>query len=1016
MQIEYARVRRAGRTWGQAWGVVVLAAAMSACAPAHSPKAAASAPVVNDQLEGEIAGAAAAPSKLTLEDQLEVDLAIRLAERALVDQMRMLGPDHPEVAGTLIDLADLYVVTGQDAMAKRHYKDALSILEKAFGPEAPILIASLKPLAGLYMDERHYEKAEPLYQRALTILEKAFGPERVEVSSPLNSLALLYKETRDYAKAESMHQRVLTILERALGPDHPMVAAALTNLANLYVDSGDLAKAEPPYQRALAIFEKALGPDHPTVAGVLQGLGQLYAKSGSYEKAESLYQRTLAIFERAGGPDHPMVAGALIGLAVLYYGNGAYEKAEPLYERALAISNKTLRHDDLPVIALHGLAVLHIRRGDVAEAVRKSWRVAEIADRNTAVLLLSGSDEKKRAFMSVPSFFANWAVSLHVQHAPDAQDAKRLALTTVLRRKGRALETLAYNLEALRREVAPEDQALLNELGSITAQYSALAGRGPGPMPLDAYRTMLARLDEQRQKIEADISRRGSELAGEIRAFTIKEVEAALPDGAALVELFRYHPFHVGALKSPDHWEEARYVAYVLRRGGDIAWADLGDAAPIEAAVNALLPVLRRPAADPQVPARALDALVMQPIRRLLGETRSVFLSPDGDLNLVPFAALLDEEGHYLIERYSFTYLMSGRDLRRFGFRLARNVTPREPPVILAAPDFSANLGPAAAPAGESQRSDAISLPSFPPLAFTAEEGRAIGARLSGAKLLTGPDATESAVKALHGPQLLHIASHGFFLADQPALHTTPVTGTGAFTRELEPATRPALPVENPLLRSGLVFAGVNRGASGSDDGVLTALEASQLDLTGTKLVVLSACQTGVGEARSGDGVYGLRRALVMAGSETQVMSLWNVNDAATRELMVAYYGKLLEGSGRGEAMRQVQLTMLKDPRWAHPYYWATFIVSGNPATLEGRFVAPDFVKVQPGPRGCGCEVGGASETNPGAWAAVLGSLLVLRRCRARQAIACLMVPERAGARSAAERAGAYGPEGFALG
>src|SRR6185295_3863236 len=164
-----------------------------------------------------------------------------------------------------------------------------------------------------------------------------------------------------------------------------------------------------------------------------------------------------------------------------------------------------------------------------------------------------------------------------------------------------------------------------------------------------------------------------------------------------------------------------------------------------------------------------------------------------------------------------------------------------------------------------------------------------------------------------------------------------------------------------PLLRSGLVFAGANRGQSGKDDGVLTAMEASQLDLYGTKLVVLSACETGVGETSNGEGVYGLRRALVMAGAETQVMSLWKVNDAATREQMEAYYTRLLQGGGRSEALRQVQLGMLHDPQHAHPYYWASFIVSGNTATLDGKPAPPDVPKVNPGMRGCNCELGAVS-------------------------------------------------------
>jgi CHAT domain-containing protein len=185
---------------------------------------------------------------------------------------------------------------------------------------------------------------------------------------------------------------------------------------------------------------------------------------------------------------------------------------------------------------------------------------------------------------------------------------------------------------------------------------------------------------------------------------------------------------------------------------------------------------------------------------------------------------------------------------------------------------------------------------------------------------------------------VLHIATHGFFLRDQEA---PPVdTRGGPDGDQLRiPATlnKWAAKVENPLLRSGLALAGANERRSGDDDGVLTAMEAASLDLWGTRLVVLSACNTGLGEVRNWEGVYGLRRALVLAGSETQVMSLWPVLDKQTRRLMVGYYRRLLKGEGRSEALRQVQLEMLKDAKLRRPYYWASFIQAGEWANLDGR-------------------------------------------------------------------------------
>ena len=186
--------------------------------------------------------------------------------------------------------------------------------------------------------------------------------------------------------------------------------------------------------------------------------------------------------------------------------------------------------------------------------------------------------------------------------------------------------------------------------------------------------------------------------------------------------------------------------------------------------------------------------------------------------------------------------------------------------------------------------------------------------RFPEARILSGRQATESALKRADAPRVLHIATHGFFLQDAASAR-----------------------IENPLLRSGLALAGANLRARGADDGIFTALEASGLNLWGTKLVTLSACDTGVGEVKNGEGVYGLRRAFFLAGAESLVMSLWPVSDYMTREMMTTYYTGLKQGLGRGEALRQAQLVMLKRAGRRHPFYWASFIQSGDWKNLDGK-------------------------------------------------------------------------------
>ena len=707
---------------------------------------------------------------------------------------------------------------------------------------------------------------------------------------------------------------------------------------------GDYGRAEPLQQRALEIREKTLGPDHPDVAISLHKLAALYYDKGDYGRAEPLYQRALGIREQSPwAQTTPLSPHSLNNLAFFTTTKGDYAGPSRCISGRWGFGSKPTDQDHPDVaVSLNHLAALYAAQHDITKAIAYKARADKVSEHNIALNLATGSERQKLLYLATLSGQINTTLSLHVESAPDDLVARRLACTMVLQRKGRTLDALMESITAVRRRLNPEDHTLLDQLTTIRARLATLVLGRPSTTDTVQHRATIQSLEKQLEQLEADLSHRSAAFRVKSQPVTIEAIQAAIPPEAALVEFVRFDAFDFQKIQ----WLSPRYAAYVLHNQDEPAWVKLGEAQDIEAAVHTLREALRDPnRQDVKKLARALDAQLMQPVRKLLGEKRMVLLSPDGLLHLVPFAALVDEQERYLVEQYQFIYLTTGRDL----LRLQVKTQPAQGPVVIANPDFGtmqrseghpgiADQQARCQPRAGTRNNDRFFAALFSPLPGTAEEAQVLQTLLPDATVLTQANATEGAIKRSTAPSILHIATHGFFLQDV-VIPSIPMASRGLFISAARPEdlVAPRVRVENPLLRSGLALAGVNVRRSGEDDGILTALEASGLNLWGTKLVVLSACDTGVGEVRNGEGVYGLRRALVLAGAETQMMSLWPVSDEGTRDLMIGYYQALQAGQGRGEALRQVQLQMLASPDQRHPFYWASFIQSGEWANLDGK-------------------------------------------------------------------------------
>jgi CHAT domain-containing protein/Tfp pilus assembly protein PilF len=871
-----------------------------------------------------------------------------LLNRSLAIRESRLGKDHLDVAQSLSELSSLCKDVGRYTQAEPLCRRSLAIREARLGKSHPDVALSLSDLANLLHDMGQYAKAESLFQRSLEIYEAKRGKSHPDVATALNNLAEIYRAMGRYAKAEPLHRRGLTIREARLGKDHPDVAQSLGNLAGLYKDMGQYAKAEPLYQRCLTILEARLDKSHPDVATALNNLAGLYHAAGQYTKAEPLLKRSLEISESRQGKDHPDVATALHNLARLYQDMGQHARAEPLYLRSEKIRTASLGEDH-PSLAnlLHNLGSLYAATDQVGEAARFFDRARRGARRHLASVLPALSDADKEAFFQGTRTrdLLDMALSLGFGHKANA-DLPGQSAGWLLNAKGIDQESLASSALLTRQSSDPALSKLSGQLLSVRRQLARLTLAMPRAGQEKQRLKEIDELNSQEQELSRQLRQAGYQ-ADTASWSSLADVRRSLPDDAVLIDLARFFVFDFKAGPEKE-WQEAHYAAWVTPKSAPVRLIDLGPADKIDAAVGRFRQLIKE--ANTHIQAEGEDkaekalrvhldtlaGLVLAPLFPHIGKSKTWLVSPDSNLWLVPFEALPLADGSYAVEKHQIRYLTSGRDLLPAP---APKVRVRGP-LVLADPDF--DLDPKAARA-EARRllgergEEATGAPSGAPrlgkaarLPGTAAEARAIAPSLKAytgiaPRVLTGRQALEGVFRKLRNPRVLVVSTHGFFLPDQQA----PAKEKGKSKR--------ARKWENPLLRCGLLLAGCNNAArmSGGDDGVLTGLEVLGADLRGTELVVLSACETGLGEVQSGEGVAGLRQAFQLAGAQAVVSSLWQVPDKASARLMALFFQNLSKGQGKAEALRAAKIQTIKERRedaaGAHPFFWAAFTLTGRP-------------------------------------------------------------------------------------
>ncbi len=848
--------------------------------------------------------------------------ALPLFKEAVALHKGVLGARHPSYASGLNNLALLLKEMGDHKAALPLFKEAVKLHKEVLGTRNPHYAASLDNLAGLLQEVGDHKGALPLYKEAVALTKGVLGARDPSYATSLNNLALLLRDMGDHKGALPLLKEALAVRKEVLGTRHPHYATSLNNLALLLKETGDHKGALPLYKEALALIKVVPGTRHPSYASGLYNLAALLKELGDHKGALPLYREALALTKEVLGTGHPYYARGLNGLASLLAEMGDHRGALPVHKEALTLQKEVLgvRHPDY-AMSLNNLALLLWAMGDQKGALEMMEGSLELA---ASLLRDNASVQSDRQQL------ANLALLRHrLDNRLLMEDGEghATAATHVLAWKGQVLLRQQRRRLFLSLDADPVTRAASERLQDVTRRLVALRS-SPA-----ATREKLDALREEQDDAQAALSRLSAAFREEARgAVTPEALAKSLPEDAVLVDYLFY-------------W--GRLSAFVHRRGQKPVRVDLGKAEPILSAVREWRPLLTRGKTGTARGA-ALKRLVWLPLERHLEGAKVVLVSPDGPLGTVPFAALPGRKsGAYLIEDVAVAVVPVPSAIPE----VLRPVVEKErlPASLLAVGGVDYDGAPAApadtrgAPLGISR--DWAALPGTAGEAASVAGSFAVRFKAE-AVSLSGRKASSGAVRAgLAKTRYAHLATHGYFAPET----VKSALDLGGKRPEDGPPTG-----WDPLLLSGLVFAGANREPKpGEEDGILTAPEVSEMDLTRLELAVLSACQTGLGKVADGEGLLGMQRAFQVAGARSVVASLWSVDDRATQQLMQDFYSLAWDAKGtlsRAEALRKAQLAMLfgrtldgrpRGPvgelvpekgttRRVPPYYWAAFVLSGD--------------------------------------------------------------------------------------
>jgi CHAT domain-containing protein/Tfp pilus assembly protein PilF len=764
-------------------------------------------------------------------------------------------------------------------------------------------------LALLYQAQGRYSEAEPLFKQVLQIIENVLGKEHPSTLRSMNNLAFLYKAQGRYSEAEPLYKQALQLREKVLGKEHPSTLSSMNNLAILYESQGRHSEAEPLFKQALQLREKVLGKEHPDTLTSMNNLAGLYESQGRYSEAEPLYKQALQLSEKVLGKEHPDTLTSMNNLAFLYKAQGRYSEAEPLFKQALQLMEKVLGKEHPHTLATqmnHIVPLINTNRPTIALSLLQDQE-KRLLSRSFQELYTSSSEKVRRLYLQSISNFQYTVFSLAKQQ-PE-KEYQQYAAEVMLRWKQVYAEENSVQYKLLNLNNALEAEKLQKQLAAAQAKVSQALRQ-------QKEKENIPELIEKANQDETALLALARHLRTglEVKDVTLDKVLAALPQNSSLIEyrLFQPADFKTGKLGE-------RHLAALLLLADPKAkqrfiFRDLGPLAEIAKHLK-------------EETAEAYKWLIA-PFDEQIKNLKQIYIAPDGPLSLLSFASLRLPDGRFLVERQQINQLQTGRDLLADNSGVSGKGLVAIGGVDCGKADKTASeqMLAAAKPAQRAVRE--LFRAGVDPLKNSEPEVKNIQTIFISnvneeAKVLLGDNASEYNLKQLkQPPRILHLSTHGLFLPND-----------GTFRKQQGDERIKQLEDEAPLLLSCVALAGADSRLldKHGDDGLLYSLEVLGLNLHGTELVSLSACDTGKGVLDYSEGVYGLVRAFRTAGAKNVLMTLTPVDDKSARNFMETFYDKWLSSAKNispAEALHQTRLQCIRDKKPTKD--WAPYVLVGK--------------------------------------------------------------------------------------